>query len=217
MKWGLVALNGKVRDANKLSTQIEMYTNRTRFDFVVGVDGGCSLLKRLTVEPDLILGDFDSIDSLASFEALWPDVKVLTFPAHKDYTDSELAIEMILKEDVDRIVIIGALGGRMDHMLGTLFLMDKSDKLMIIDENNIIERIIAPFEKKIKAVSGYVSLVPSVEGLHNITLKGFKYPLIKATLLYTQTRGISNEVLDEGEIKIESGAGYLIYASDEFQ
>lgn len=214
MKWGLVALNGKVSDAQKLNMQITHYTQHSEFEYVIGVDGGCALLQSLEIVPNLILGDFDSIESLATYEALWPSAEVLSFPAQKDYTDSELAIEVILKEKLDRIIIIGALGGRMDHMLGTLFLLDKSDNLVIVDESNCIERIITPFYKKMDGGTGYVSLVPSREGLHKITLKGFKYPLTQDTIHYTQTRGISNEVIGDGEIIIERGLGYLIQSID---
>ena len=84
-----------------------------------------------------------------------------------------------------------------------------------VDENNSIERIITPFYKKIEPHEGYVSLIPSREGLHKITLKGFKYPLFEATILYTETRGISNEINGEGEIRIESGSGYLVRSVDE--
>lgn len=215
MKWGLVSLNGKVGDAQRLNRQIARYTQQTQFNYVIGVDGGCDLLQRLNIVPNLILGDFDSIKSLSTFEALWPSAEVMSFPAQKDYTDSELAIEVIMREKLDRIVIIGALGGRMDHMLGTLFLLDKGDNLVIVDENNCIERIVTPFYRKLDVDEGYVSLIPSNEGLHKITLKGFKYPLFEATILYTQTRGISNEVIGDGEIIVESGAGYLIRSIDE--
>ena len=122
MRWGLVSLNGKVDDVQKLSLQLKKYTQQAEFNYVIGVDGGCALLQHLNVVPNLILGDFDSIDALSTYETLWPSAKILSFPVQKDYTDSELAIEVILKEKLDRVVIIGALGGRMDHMLGTLFL-----------------------------------------------------------------------------------------------
>lgn len=214
MKWGLIALNGKVNDVDQLIKQMARYTEHTKFDYVIGVDGGCALLQNIGIIPSLILGDFDSIESLGRYETLWPSAEVMSFPPNKDYTDSELAVEVILNKNLDRVVIIGALGGRMDHMLGTLFLLDKSTHLSIVDENNCIERIITPYNKKIDAYDGYVSLVPSMEGLHNITLKGFKYPLCEATILYTQTRGISNEIIEAGEIEIKSGSGYLILSHD---
>lgn len=221
MKWGLIALNGTISSSEALLEQIERINGTDRFDFIIGVDGGCQMLETLAYTPNLVLGDFDSIGNLERYKMLWPTSHIKTFPAEKDYTDAELAFEEMLKLPMDKIIVIGGLGGRADHMLSIIHLMGRAEHCIMIDELNIIENIKAPYFKRINRdlyKSMYISLVPMQETFEGITLKGFKYPLREATIAFSQTLGISNEIVDEeASIDILKGSGYLIMARDRGQ
>ena len=218
MKWGLIALNGTISSSEALLKQIERINGTDSFDFIIGVDGGCQMLETLAYTPNLILGDFDSIGNLERYKVLWPMSHIKTFPAEKDYTDAELAFEEMLKLPMDKIIVIGGLGGRADHMLSIIQLMGRAEHCIMIDELNIIENIKAPYFKGLNRdlyKSMYISLVPMQETFEGITLKGFKYPLTDATIAFSQTLGISNEIIDEeASIEILNGSGYLIMARD---
>ena len=62
-------------------------------DYIIGVDKGIEYLYENNIKPNIILGDFDSINP-----SLLKDIKeivteVLTFPEEKDFTDSQLALK----------------------------------------------------------------------------------------------------------------------------
>lgn len=218
MNWGLIALGGKTGSVERLSAQLERYLCDDPLSLVVGVDGGCTLLERLSITPDIILGDFDSIGDLDMYRERWPNAAVKTFPVDKDYTDAELAFEVMDAHDIDRIMIIGGFGGRADHMVSVLHMLLSASNRVMIDEQNYVEKIQAPYKRvveKNEKQREYVSLIPTGGRFTGITLSGFKYPLNDAVIDFAQTVGISNEVVDTiGTIEIESGEGYLILSSD---
>lgn len=218
MKWGLIALGGKIQSAEALMVQLKRYVKEGDLSYVIGVDGGCALLAQLSIVPDAILGDFDSIGNLQQYRDMWPDAQIKTFPAEKDYTDAELAFEVMAEKDMDRIMVIGGFGGRADHMISILHLILKASNHVMIDEQNYLEKIEAPYKKVLhnkELNRTYISLIPTGDKLTGITLKGFKYPLTSAVIEFSQTLGISNELIDEtGIIEVESGEGYLILSTD---
>lgn len=211
-------MGGKTGSVEGLSAQIKRYLCDEPLSHVIGVDGGCALLERLAITPDIILGDFDSIGNLETYRERWPNAVVKTFPVNKDYTDAELAFEVMDEHDVDRIMIIGGFGGRADHMVSVLHMLLSASNRVMIDEQNYVEKIMTPYKRvveKNEKQREYVSLIPTGDKLKGITLSGFKYPLNDAVIGFAQTIGISNEVIDDfGTIEIESGEGYLILSSD---
>ena len=221
MKIGIIALNGPIASYTLLKDQLDTYLGAHTIVHVLGVDGGCKLLDCLGYTPNKILGDFDSIEDIERYKVKWPSADVMTFPPEKDYTDAELAFFEISKEqNLEKIVVIGAMGGRADHMLSILFLLGNAKRFVIVDEQNIIEKIDTPFKRRlIKKEMGdlkYLSIIPLEKGLQGITLSGFRYPLNQAKINFSQTVGISNELLEDiADIQIGTGSGYLIYSMDK--
>ena len=85
-------------------------------DIVIAADSGYHTAKALGERVDLLLGDFDSIGSIPRDEGM----EIQQVPAEKDYTDTQLAVEIALERGAEDIVIIGGLSGRLDHTLSTL-------------------------------------------------------------------------------------------------
>ena len=78
-------------------------------DLVIAADKGYETLSRLGVHPGLVVGDFDSLGSV-------PDhPQVLRLPRIKDETDTGFALRQGLKRGYRRFVLLGCLGGRLDH------------------------------------------------------------------------------------------------------
>jgi len=220
MSWGLIALNGSITSKTQLVEQMLRVTSSQPFDFVIGVDGGCKLLEILGFNPNLILGDFDSIENLERYRTKWPASEIKRFPPEKDFTDAELAFEEISHLAIDKIIVIGGFGGRADHMISIMHLLMKADNCIMVDEQNILEKIQSPFYRKLNQADYegvYISLVPLLENFENITLKGFKYPLNEATITFSQTIGISNEIVEEvASIEVLKGSGYLVTSRDRY-
>ncbi len=190
--------------------------------YIIGVDKGIEALERISVEPDLIIGDFDSADKGIKDIYITKYKSIILNPV-KDETDTHAALREALKlEDKDkRIAFIGATGGRADHFLGNLGLLklcyDSGIKdAYIVDTKNRIRIIKDCFSIKKKDVYGkYLSLIPFTDKAEGITIEGFKYNLSDGILNKDETLGISNEIIkEEGHIRIKSGYLLLLETKD---
>ena len=129
----------------------------------------------------------------------------------KDATDTHMAVLEAIKLNPKAITILGATGGRLDHMMGNLALLklcvDKGIPACIIDQQNKITMIDKQLKiSKCNQYGKYVSLIPFSDEVTGITLTGFAYGLSDATMIKADTIGISNEIREEeGFITIKSG------------
>ena len=166
---------------------------------IICCDGGARHFQYLGIKPDVIIGDMDSIDpaSLASYSN--QKIKIIKYPAKKDFTDTELALDYALSLKPEAIFIWGALGGRIDHTLANVFLLckgqEKGIRIYMVDEYSeafVLDKETSIIDEAGKTVS-LIALSPEVTG---ITLSGFLYPLKKETLIMGESRGISNVIND---------------------
>ena len=206
----LLALNGKIDDLKVLNEILET----VNIDFVIGVDGGLKHLESLGIKPDIMIGDFDSA-TLEYYQSLWNDVEVMRFNAEKDMTDAELAFSYIQGRDFSDVIAIGAFGGRIDHLLGNVFLLEHYPNIMLLDAYNRVKLLEGPIERKLIKRNGFLSLIPITETVEGVTLKGFKYPLEEVDLRRGSTWGISNEFLeDDGVVRFYKGKLLVIVSED---
>ena len=182
------------------------------FDFITAVDSGLDTVHAMGIFPDCIVGDFDSISdsSLISFYEERGS-RVLRFPADKDFTDTQLGCETAVEQGYSHLVILGATGSRIDHMLCSLNLIAQLNERVvdcfIIDENNKIyvlsggEYII---EKK-SVFGEYISFMP-VDDVEGFSLNGFLYDLENVYLKRDTTLTVSNKLLhNKAEVIIKKG------------
>ena len=92
----------------------------TSADLVMAVDGGGSLCLEARLVPDLLVGDFDSLPQAAFDELQAAGARVVQYPAEKDQTDLELALDLARKNGVDSVTVTAASSGRLDHTLAAL-------------------------------------------------------------------------------------------------
>ncbi|HMV97000.1 MAG TPA: thiamine diphosphokinase, partial [Anaerolineales bacterium] len=90
-------------------------------DFIIAADGGTRHALELGRTPNIIIGDLDSLP--VNFEPSTLNIELMQFPADKNETDLELAIQHALTLNPQEIIIIGALGGRLDQTLGNIALI----------------------------------------------------------------------------------------------
>jgi thiamine pyrophosphokinase len=179
---------------------------------IICCDGGVRYLQQTGIKPDVIIGDMDSIDpaKLASYAE--QGVKILKYSANKDFTDTELALDYAIGLKPEIIYIWGALGGRIDHTLSNLFLLIKGKDALIetylIDEycEVFLLKGNLTFDKSAGQTVSLIALSPQVEG---ITLRGFLYPLVDATLRMGETRGVSN-VIEGDDATVSARSGNLL-------
>lgn len=109
--------NGKISKPKLLVDKIRAYP------YLIAVDGGLNHCHKLGLKPDLIIGDLDSADK--KILPLFDKVEKQVFPADKDKTDLELAIEYALEQGATRITVFAALGNRIDHTLVNIHLLSR--------------------------------------------------------------------------------------------
>ena len=88
-------------------------------DLIIAADSGYQNAKKLGVTPEIVVGDFDS------FTGELPEtVERLQVPVEKDFTDSQLAVDVAKKKGANEIFLIGGLDGRLDHALSNLAILE---------------------------------------------------------------------------------------------
>lgn len=187
-------------------------------DYLIGVDKGCNALFEYGLKPKIILGDFDSasLEVISYYREL--GVNLIKFDSEKDYSDTDLAYRKATEIGAKEILLFGATGTRMDHMLGNIGLLIKSlnDKvhLEIIDTNNRIYLI--DKSTKIEGKSnGIISFHAACDVVNNINIRGAKYKLTNYDMTLFEPRAICNEFIGEDiEITFDSGIIMVIFSRD---
>lgn len=190
MKQAIIVGGGPVNPA-QLERELTV-----RPDFLIAADRGASRFMELGLMPDLLVGDMDSLDRPILDRLLAAQVMVKQYPAAKDQSDMELALDLALASGAGRIRIFGGLGGRLDHTLGNLGLLIKA--LEQGAEASLVGEAqeITPVQQKIVLIAkpGWaVSLIPWTERVTGVTTTGLKFPLRDETLYSNHTRGIHNQ------------------------
>lgn len=194
--------------------------NEVKFDTIIAVDNGLKILNEFNIKPNYIVGDFDTLDSnILKLYIEDKSIEIRRFNPIKDNTDTDIAIRLAIELKSNEIVVIGAIGTRLDHVLGNIqilkYALDNGVKCKIVDANNEIQLInkTTILEKK-EITRKYVSLIPLTEKVEHINLKGFKYKLKDGTLTIGSSLGISNEICEE-KATIEFNNGILILISSK--
>ena len=178
---------------------------RGAFDVVIAVDGGFASLEAAGCVPDLALGDFDSLGFVPE------GVPVKLFPAEKDASDMELALEEALTCGAGTVEVYGALGGRLDHTLANLSLLasfaERGLDVVAVGERERIALLVGPGELLIEAADeGIVSDISLTDASTGVVEEGLKYELDGATLTNRTSWGLSNELVGTAaRISVESG------------
>ena len=178
-------------------------------DYIVAADGGANHLMEMGILPEIVIGDLDSVDEDTLFELTNAEVKIEQYPEDKDETDIELALRYAVDLRPSAILIVGALGGRLDQTLTNLSLLtDPTLPGIDIRLDDGMEQVF--FCRKQADVHGrsgdIVSLIPWHATVEGVTTEGLQWPLYSETLYPDKSRGVSNVMLtDEASIHIRSG------------
>ncbi len=195
------------------------YLKKYSFDLIIAVDSGLEIVDKLNIKPDIIVGDFDSVDKniLRKYEK--EEIKIITLNPIKDLTDTNEAINIAIEKKSNDIVILGGIGSRIDHTISNIHILkealDKNIRCIIINENNNIELINKKIILKKNENFKYVSLIPLTSVVTGVSLKGFKYELNNSTMEIGKSIGVSNEqIKDLATIEIKDGILILIQSKD---
>lgn len=216
MRQALIVTGGTVETAF-----VRTYLWKMKPDFLIAVDSGMKFFYEAEIKPDMIVGDFDSVEPkiLDYFEAQ-ANIEWLRLVPEKDDTDTEAAIRQAIALGYTKIHILGGTGTRIDHMLGNIHLLgiglQEKAEIFLVDANNRIRMINHGIKlKKEEQYGKYVSLLPFTPEVKGLTLKGMKYPLQEHTLMCFNSLGISNEIVEDiAEITFTEGVLLVVETKD---
>ncbi len=92
--------------------------------FILAADSGLIAAEAAGYRPDWIIGDMDSLPD-ASCLSRYPEKKIIRYPVDKDYSDTELALQLAIEQGADEVWLVGGGGGRLDHTLAIVALFDR--------------------------------------------------------------------------------------------
>jgi thiamine pyrophosphokinase len=181
---------------------------------IVGADGGAARALAWGLVPQVVIGDMDSLPAGALAELERHQVRFIRHPRAKDETDLELALTFAAEQGAHEIVILGALGGRLDHTLANVLL------LALPRLAGIPVRIARGAQEAILLRDGesvslqgqpgdLVSLLPWGGDARGVTTEGLAWPLEGAILRFGFSRGVSNEMTAR-QARIALNHGYLL-------
>jgi thiamine pyrophosphokinase len=220
-KFGVVIGNGRFAASESERELLE------RAALVVAADGGALHALEAGRVPEIVVGDFDSLGEAQlrrkAEAAGVREMRVVRVRPEKDETDLELALDEAIRAGCSEIVLLGALGGRLDHALANLQLLaaaaehgvrawarDGECRVWLLSAGDTRR---AGGEESLGelALSGrpgeYLTLLPVTAVAGPVWTDGLKYPLKGENLYFGRARGVSNELLGESaRVRLEQGA-----------
>ena len=181
-------------------------------DLLIAADGGYANLTKRGIVPHLVVGDFDSLGQVPAH----PNVHQL--PCEKDDTDIGYAIKVGLERGYTRFVLLGGIGGRLDHTIANLQLLgylSQRGAIGILAGNGQAATAITNGSFHFpETMSGYCSVFCQSGKAQGITLEGLKYSLCDAELTGSFPLGVSNEFLGiPARVRVEKGTLLLVWES----
>lgn len=178
--------------------------------FVIAADGGYQYLKDCRIEPDLVVGDFDSLGSAPVHP------HVIEHPVMKDDTDMMLAVKTGLNMGYRTFVLNGGLGGRMDHSIANLqtlaFLAEQGARAFLIGPGQNIAAFSDGAMTFRSTCSGTISVFSSTECSEGVTISGLKYHLENGVLTSSMPMGVSNEFIGTpAMIRVQKGILFVFW------
>ena len=207
----VIFANGRIENHTQVISQLRPN------DILIAADGGAEHCKDIGIQPEIVIGDMDSISPRLKKELESAGTKFVTFPEDKDQTDLELALSFAHQKGANEIVLFGILGGRLDMSLANLLLLAKDEwrnsSIHVIDGPDIAFLLREQDSINIEGVPGdIVSLVPLTDQVMGVSTQGLRWQLDDAILLFGDTRSVSNEMLvSSAEVKIEKGKLFLVH------
>ena len=179
-------------------------------DYVIAADRGYDSLMAYGVNPDLVVGDFDSLGEVPNHP------NVIQLPAEKDDTDMVFALRQGLDLGYRRFVMLGGVGGRLEHTLGNLQLLDwlasQGAQGFLAGETTVATAVRNGTLTFPAAMSGYLSVLCNSGTARGVTLRGLKYPLERYTMTGSFPLGVSNQFLGQpASVSVEDGCLLLLW------
>ena len=182
----------------------------TTDDFIFCADGGYLQAQKQDIEPDVIVGDFDSAPQPQNYTA-----KIEKLPVIKDDTDTYHIARQVIKDGFTHAVFCGVTGGRPDHTFANIqmlkFLAQNGVNAQIIDKNSTYT-VIKDGQIELPAKDNcYFSVFSLDEKCTGVSETGGFYEIENAELTNDYPIGVSNEFIGKPvTISVKKGSLLVI-------
>ena len=175
---------------------------------IFAVDRGIEICRACNILPEILIGDFDSAENSALDWAIKNKIPVERHPVEKDFTDTQLALEILPKNF--SAIVTGIFGGRLDHLYSNIFTCANYENIFLADEREIIFYLKGgeSVEVNFFEIPMAVSLLPITETCEGVTTENLHWELSNATLKQNLPNTISNRA-ENSKIKISVERGTL--------
>ena len=178
-------------------------------DLIIAADGGYAHAVSCGLSPDLVIGDFDSLQEQ-------PPKSAIILPVEKDQTDMAAAIDLGIERGYSVFHIYGGTGGRIDHTLANIqclaALAQQGIRARLFDQDSLITAICNESIHFGAGATGTISAFSHGEMASGVYEIGLKYPLSDATLTNTFPLGVSNAFTGApAEIRVEDGTLVIVH------
>ena len=204
MKNYLISIGG-----NSTSNVLSIERN---FEEIIAVDSGVEHLFRLSLDPNTLIGDLDSISEKSLNKIKKNDVNIMAFNSNKDQTDFELALNYLDEAEKSKVYIIGGESGEIDHLI-SIFLLIPSKSfseniIWLYGDKRIIFR--QKLELNIKKLTKF-SIIP-LSDLTNLSIDGAEWNLDNKDIQFGETLTLRNSTNEEQlNIRCDKGIFAFIY------
>ena len=180
-------------------------------DQLLCADGGARTALAHDFAPQAVIGDFDSLSENDLSELARLGAQLYRYPTHKDETDLELTLTYAIAAmngaaepagEPSEIVILGALGGRLDQTIANVMLLAMpvlAGARTLIANGGELTFLVTPDQPAdLRGAPGdVVSLIPFGGDAHGVRTDGLEYPLRDESLTFGPARGVSNVMLGD--------------------
>jgi len=186
-------------------------------DRIIAADGGARHALSLGLTPHTVVGDMDSLDAGVREQLGQQECRLVLHPAEKDETDLELALLLAVEEGATEVVLLGALGGRLDQLLANVLLLTLPElagvSVKLADGEQETFVIHGGNQTTVEGqVGNTLSLIPLNGDASGVYTQGLKWPLSGDTLFAGPARGVSNVVVSlPVRIRVEKGLLLVVH------
>jgi thiamine pyrophosphokinase len=187
----VIIAGGTITDYGVIKTHIR------HGDTIICADSGYDHAVSMGIEPHLVVGDFDSVSA-----PIPPHIPTAVYPAGKDMTDTELAIEHARQMGFSHFILLAAAGTRIDHSLTNIMLLTdchrRNETAVIATETETVQLVHQSLTLDRKKGT-LVSLIP-LSNCSGVSTSGLEYPLSGAAMKLGSSLGVSNVMSAEAAV-----------------
>lgn len=186
-------------------------------DTIICADGGTLHALSLNLTPNLIVGDLDSLSADVETTMMERGVEIIRHPARKNRTDLELALSIAIERGATEILLLTALGGRLDQQLANILLLTRPEwhpvRFSLADGRQRAWLLTGPDDLTLAGkADDTLSILPFSTTISGLDLDGVEWPLTNQTVALGSTLTISNKFLgNQAYVRLREGMAFVVH------